>query len=326
MSDSRDPTLPVTLLADIGGTNTRVALATGGQLIAGTIRRFANAGRPALWPILHEYMATEGLERVAAACVCAAGPVDEGVATLTNLSWVFSEADLARETGAKEAAVLNDLAAQGHALDSLAPGALREVMAGKALRHGACRIVIGVGTGFNAAPVFRTPAGRLVPPSEAGHVTLPAPDAITQRLHAFITDKTGFADVEEVLSGRGVVHCYDFIRSETGEGEPLDAAQVMDAIAKGDPRARAAGKLFVQVLGTVAGDLALLYMPYGGIHLIGGVSRAFAPYLSEFGFAEAFHAKGRFSEFNRAFTVSVVEDDYAALSGCAAFLHDRNPG
>ena len=31
--------------------------------------------------------------------------------------------------------------------------------------------VIGVGTGFNAAVVYDTPHGRLVPPSEAGHAS-----------------------------------------------------------------------------------------------------------------------------------------------------------
>jgi glucokinase len=57
-----------------------------------------------------------------------------------------------------------------------------------------------------------------------------------------------------------------------------------------------------------------------GISLVGGVSRAFAPWLVDFGFAEAFRDKGRFSEFMEQFGVQVVTDDYAALTGCASFL------
>jgi glucokinase len=73
-------------------------------------------------------------------------------------------------------------------------------------------------------------------------------------------------------------------------------------------------------MGHVIGDLALSHLPFGGIYLVGGVSRAFAPWLDEFGFAEAFRAKGRFSDFMEQFGVQVVTDDYAALTGCASHL------
>jgi hypothetical protein len=39
----------------------------------------------------------------------------------------------------------------------------------------AAKLVMGIGTGFNACPVFDTEAGRFVPPSEAGHVACPSP-------------------------------------------------------------------------------------------------------------------------------------------------------
>lgn len=38
------------------------------------------------------------------------------------------------------------------------------------------------------------------------------------------------------------------------------------------------------------------------------------------GFAENFRDKGRFSAFMDDFPVCIVEDDYAALTGCAAYL------
>lgn len=57
-----------------------------------------------------------------------------------------------------------------------------------------------------------------------------------------------------------------------------------------------------------------------GIYLAGGVAWAFAPNLGRFGFGESFCAKGRFSDFVAQFPVSVIEDDYAALIGCAAHM------
>jgi glucokinase len=176
-------------------------------------------------------------------------------------------------------------------------------------------LVVGLGTGFNACPVFDTEAGRFVPPSEAGHVALPVTvpglDAIIDR----IGDSHGFPSVEEVLSGRGVSTLHAALH-----GVDVQPADVLAGMADRDAQALATGRLFVQVMGHVIGDLALSHLPFAGILLVGGVSRAFAPWLDEFGFAEAFRAKGRFSGFMEQFGVQVVTDDYAALTGCASHL------
>ena len=73
------------------------------------------------------------------------------------------------------------------------------------------------------------------------------------------------------------------------------------------------------LLGRVAGDLALVHLPFQGLYLIGGVARAFSPYFAK-GFTTAFRDKGRFSDFMDDFPVYIIEDDYAALEGCADHL------
>jgi glucokinase len=78
------------------------------------------------------------------------------------------------------------------------------------------------------------------------------------------------------------------------------------------------------MLGAVAGNLALIQLPFGGVYLIGGVARAMAPWLDEFGFPAAFRDKGRFAGLMDGFGVGVVEDDFAALTGCAAHLMERD--
>ncbi|MBZ4022432.1 glucokinase [Rhodobacter sp. TJ_12] len=313
------------LLADIGGTNTRVALAEGGKLIPASIKRYANAGRPALEPILADYMQTEGVSDLAGACVAAAGPVHDGVAQMTNLSWVIEDHAIARVTKAETVAVLNDLQAQGHALGHLAPGAVRVIDKGAAARPNASQLVVGVGTGFNAAPVHEAPGGRIVAASECGHITLPTVTDEDIRLMRFVEEAHGFAAVEDVLSGRGLERVYAFAAREAGQDSTLPAAQVMEEITARSALGVATARIFTRHLGAVVGDLALVHLPFGGIHLCGGVARAFTPLLHEFGFLEAMRAKGRFAEFLQAFPVAVIEDDYAALSGCAAHLHARAP-
>ena len=308
------------LVADIGGTNTRVALADSAVVRPQTIKRYRNSDYGGLSDVLTQYLADLGGAAPVATCVAVAGPVQDGAAEMTNLDWAMDLDTLRSATKATTVDILNDLQAQAHAVGHLAPDALQAVLPGTPSKPGAASLVVGVGTGFNTAPVFEFPGGRVVPASESGHVTLPARGKIQDRLSAFIAERHGFPSVEDVLSGRGLENVYRFVGAERGETTSLTAQEIMTAIAAGEPRAEATVKICVEVLGNVSGNLALTQLPFGGIYLVGGVSRAFAPYLERFGFGAAFRDKGRFADFMDDFPVSVVTDDYAALTGCAAHM------
>lgn len=313
--------LPI-LAADIGGTNTRVALLDGLTLRDGTLRRFPNAGVASLNDILTRYLTELDHPALGGASVAAAGPVRDGVAVMTNLDWQITAADLARVTGTGRIAILNDLQAQGHALGHIAPQHLREVVAGPK-ETGAAMLVVGVGTGMNAAPVHDLPGGgRLVVPAECGHAGMPVPDEELFALSRHVAHKGpgahGFAGVEDVLAGRGLPRIHAFVTGQ--DHSDLTPALVMEALAAGDADARAVARVYIRALGHVLGDLALNHLPFGGIYLIGGVARAMQPWFDEMGLSTHFRAKGRFGGFMQGFSVTVVEDDYAALTGCAAHL------
>lgn len=324
--DGQTP-MTLSIVADIGGTNTRVALVRDGIVDRGSIRRYANAGHPGLAAVLTLYLSETAQggarPRPAGACVAAAGPVHDGTATMTNLAWTISPQSVAEATGATVVAVLNDLQAQGHGLDRLAPGSLRTVLPGVSSQPGVARLVVGVGTGFNAAPVHALPGGgRLVAPSECGHMSLPVQTAADLALSRDAARSHGFAGVEDVLSGSGLerLHAHVAGLARPG-GKPLAAAAIMAAMAAGsDAVAAETGRIFLRLLGTVVGDLALVHLPFGGIYLIGGVARAFAAQLAAADFTAAFLGKGRFSALMPDFPVWLIEDDYAALEGCADHL------
>ncbi|UWQ16746.1 glucokinase [Jannaschia sp. M317] len=312
---------PLYMLADVGGTNTRVALSHGGTVLPDTIRRYRNRDFANLAPVLRQFRTDQGGPSPEGACVCVAGPVANGVGELTNLDWSIDATRLAEATGATTCAILNDLQAQGHAIGRLSDDACQVVMETPEGAQGA-RLVIGVGTGFNAAPVHDTAGGRFVPPCEAGHANLPINSEAELRLCNFVSTAHGFPAVEDVLSGRGLEQVYRWLSHEAGSSDEFLAAEIMARIDS-DPRARAAVQQFIRMMGTVAGNLALIHLPLGGVYLVGGVARAMAPYMSEMGFAEAFRSKGRFSGFMGNFGVSLVVDDYAALTGCASYLSEQ---
>lgn len=317
--------MTLSLVADIGGTNTRVAMATAGSLRADSIQRFRNAEYPGLETILRSYLEGHGGLECAGVCVAVAGPVANGVATMTNLDWTIDGATLRRATGTQTVAILNDLQAQGHALGKIAEANLRPIMG---VPGDGAKLVIGVGTGFNAAPVHETPWGRIVAASECGHVNMPVRSAADLRLAQFVETAHGFPGVEDVLSGRGLERLFAFVANEAGTPGERSAAAVMEGLAQENGKGLASdtARLFVRLLGAEAGNLALTHLPFGGVYLCGGVARAFAPHLEALGFEAAFRDKGRFAGFMQNFSVCVIEDDYAALTGCAAYLDSGAKG
>ena len=315
-------TAPRLLVADIGGTNTRAALSDGVQLRASTITRFRNVEFGSLAEVLAAFVAQHGTPPLDGACIALAGPVTqqgaEAVGQMTNLQWQLDTAQMRAVTGAPQAAIINDLQAQAYALPHLDKSHIEQLF-GPAGTPGAPQLVLGVGTGFNAA-VAHSAGGdlRVVPASEAGHIGLPVGTAEEWELAQFVGAKNGFAALEDVLSGRGLERVYDFVRQTIPDAPAHTAAEIV-ATADTYPATERALQLFARILGRASGDLSLIHLPLGGVYLVGGVARAIAPYMARYG-AQAFADKGRFTEFMAQFGLSVLHDDYAALIGCAGRL------
>lgn len=315
------PALP-NLVADIGGTNTRVALAVGAQMHSDTIRHYANDSYTTLDAVLRDYLATQGQSTCHGACIAMAGPVDNGSAHLTNRDWSMTEARLAQICGAEHAMILNDLQAQGHAVGHLPDEGSRLLQDAPSAAPGAPKLVIGIGTGFNVAPVIETAPLRTVCAAEAGHALLPLRNAEDLSLAAFLARDHGVASIEDLLSGRGVEAAYAWAAQEAGVAAHLSGREALQAAKAGtDPEAERALHVLTRIMGVVFSDLALNFLPVGGIYLSGGVARALSDQIATDTFRQAYRDKGRFSAFMDQFAIHVIEDDCAALIGCAAHLN-----
>jgi len=313
---------PLFLVADIGGTNTRVGLIRGATILPDSVTRFRNASHGGLADVLKLYLADKGVSDCQGACVAVAGPVHDGYATLTNLDWTLDIETLAGAVGTRNVALVNDLQAQGYALPLLPESSCATILEATSEPHSRTktRLVVGVGTGFNVACVHPVSHTRsLVPPAESGHVLLPTRCDRDRALVDHLLTLHEFISVEDVLSGRGLERVYRYHAQNSG-AEELPAAEIMAALGKGEPIARATAEDMLRILGMVTGDLALTHLPFGGIYLVGGVARAFEPYLTGETFSNAFKDKGRFSQFMDQFAIRMVLDDYAALSGAGAYL------
>ncbi|MBW4974520.1 glucokinase [Roseovarius mucosus] len=304
------------LVADVGASHTRVALTAGSALKPGSVQRFENAAFAGLLPILAAYLAEHGTHP-RAICAGVAGPVRAGTAQLTNLDWFIDGAEMAHAAGATEVHLINDLQAQGYALDDLDPAWIMPVFAGHPDPNGP-RMVLGLGTGSNIAVVHRVGADLLVPPAEAGHSGLPhlgdAANAVIAALGAEVAHKP----YEALLSGSGLVRLHR-LRS----GVALTAPDILTGASQGQGACAETLALFLEILGAVMGNLALTHMATGGVFLIGGLARAMAPLLNRPEFRQMFVAKGPYRPIMEAMPIHLITEDTAALIGCARYLRQR---
>ena len=304
------------LLADLGGTNTRIALARDGVLVPDSVQSFRNADHPGFIDLLSLY-----LDRhpgpVAAICAGVAGPVQDGTAQLTNYDWFIDSADLRAATGATQAHLINDLQAQGYALDDLPKGAVQTLFPGAAAPVNATRLVLNLGTGCNVAVVHCTPQGLFVPAAESGHSMLPhLPDHADLLAHLAKTQSN--LPIEAALSGPGLSNIHAFVT-----GTRLPPPDIITAFKAGDPDAHTTLSAFTQILAHTTGNFTLHHLPMGGIYLTGSTACAVAPYLADLEFYPAFTARGPYTEIVRRIPVAVIDDDGFPLLGCARYLHQK---
>ncbi|WP_370229951.1 ROK family protein [Cognatishimia sp.] len=301
------------LVADVGGTNTRVGLADENGLIDGSTTRYKNAEVASFEAAIAAFLDEAKPGDLAGACVGAAGLVVDGVARMTNLDWQIDRSGFAQVTGAPKVDVINDLQAQGFALNALPEQSLKPLCGPSKARDG-MRLVIGLGTGFNIVPVHQDRERLIVPSCEAGHMTAPyRPDLAD--LYAKVGEICGSVRVEWLLAGQGLQNIY---QAHTG-ARPA-AGDIMDQVAAGDATASAVMRDYVSVLATVTKDLAIAHVPYGGIYFTGGVSRAVTPYLGAYDFHAQMTDLDGFEDLLKGFPVTLIEDDFAALKGCARYL------
>jgi glucokinase len=305
------------LVSDVGGTNARLALASGGRLMPDTLVRLSNDDWPSFDAALDAYLAGRPAPR--ALCIAIAGPV-RGTAAgatgrLTNRDWFFDAGALAARTGAR-VVLINDLTALGHALAALPPEGLIPVCTpDPATPRGenGQALVLGLGTGVNVCAVRSAPAGVLCLEAEAGHVALPAPVAAV--LTARLGSAEAFPKTEELFSGRGLARLHAALTGTTLTGDRIVAA------AATDPAAAATLTLFAALLGAWARDLCLMFMPRSGLYLAGSVARGVVGAAAE-AFCTAFTAEAALAAIPRSVPVRIIADDMAALSGCLAALQD----
>jgi glucokinase len=314
----RDVACGKTLLGDIGGTMARFAVLTGDAL--GPVDHLPVSKYRSLIDAIRDYVGRHG-ERAPmdAALLDVAGPIESGRCVLVNSGWVIDAAELRGALGCKAVHLINDFEALAYALPHLSEGDVRPIARGKPPLGGSMAI-LGPGTGLGIAGAVHRGHHMTAVPTEGGHTTLPGTTSREDAVIARLRERFGHVSVERALSGPGLENLYKAIAAIDGATVPdRRAAEITQHARDGScPVCVAAVDMFCAMLGTVAGDVALMFRARGGVYIAGGIAPRIVDLLARSEFYARFIAKGRFQSYLEQIPVAVIVNPDSAFLGLKA--------
>lgn len=318
------------LIADIGGTNARFALTDLAAPRPGlhAVQSLPCCEYASLQHAAEAYLASVG-EKPTEAAIAVACPVDGDAIRLTNRAWAFSRRELQAVLGFERLEVINDFGAVARALPALTDTDVVGLHGDASLPQRGPVSVLGPGTGLGVALLIGDAArGWQVVETEGGHVSFAPQGEEEQTIARWMNQRFGRTSNERLLCGAGLSHIDAALRdpgtgpSPLGDGATLlrEPAAIVEAALEGhDLDARRTLARFCAVLGSVAGDIALVHGAKA-VMIAGGIVPRFIPFLRSSAFRERFLAKGRFAAYLEKVSIHVIIHPQPGLLGAACAL------
>ncbi len=332
------------LAGDLGGTKTHLRLVKSDSPDRSEFEYiYKSQEYSGLVLIAQDFLATAqtqiGTEiKVEAACLAIAGAVIDRSSYLPNLDWQINADRLQQELKIPHVDLINDFAAIGHGIALLTPADLHLLQAGQPQLN-APKAIIGAGTGLGEGFLIHTGTDYQVIPTEGGHTDFAAQSLPEFEFAQYLCRQQQIDRIsnDRVISGRGIVAMYQYLRDTHKFSETAEIADVVrlwesetektvdpaaeisaQAITKTDSLSQATMLMFVSVYGAEAGNLALKTLPYGGLYIAGGIAAKNLPLLTDGTFLAAFNHKGRVRDLLANIPVSVILNPQVGLIGAAA--------
>ncbi len=334
------------LAGDIGGTNTRLILAditeNGRQILAE--KSYLSADYDGLVQVINVFFSDNKIQAtVDAACFAVAGPVVQGVVSVTNLPWVISEEQLRKALQTNNVKLINDFVAVSYGISELKDDDVLVLQQGISNNNRAEKpdaAIVGAGTGFGVSHRVWLSDNYQVLPGEAGHAGFAPKNEQQLKLLGWLQKKYSYVNMGMLLSGRGLFSIYQFLNEETGLPESID---INEAMKKGDPAqiiteyalsnadelCQKTLDCFIDIYGASAGNVALHYYPVDELYIAGGIAVKIKDRLMSRRFINAFVDKGLLSSDMKKITIKLILQDKVGLYGALSYalaLNEKQMG
>ena len=308
------------LVADIGGTNARFALADQTRQLHSLqvlpCEEYASMDRA-----IRHFLSQAGDPQIQDAVIAIATPILGDQIKMTNHHWAFSIEATRKLLGFRTLLVVNDFAALAMSLPFLGKEGISRLDQNGIIREGV-KAVIGPGTGLGIAGLIPQPYGWQPLPTEGGHVDFAPNDELEIEILRLLWREYPHVSPERLVSGPGIALLYQALATIAGlTVAAATPAEVVEMAVSGScATAVKTLKVFSGMLGSVAGNTALLMNSVGGIYLGGGVIGKLGVSFDPLAFRARFTAKGRFEQYLDAIPNYLIVSEYPAFIGAAELL------
>ncbi len=320
------------LLADIGGTNARFGWVAGDAPDVQHVHTLPTAGHAGLVEAASAYLGRlsaslgSAYQSPHAAAFAVATAVGTDQINFTNNGWSFSREATRQALGLNELLILNDFEALALSLPHLREDQVRRIGPVAPPAQTGAMAVIGPGTGLGVAGIVAAGGGWVAVPGEGGHASLSAADDFEAALLQAVRLDFAHVSAERLLSGIGLPVLHRAVSRVLGRvAPPLLAAEVIveRGLTGQDADCSRTLDVFCALLGSFAGNVALLLGARRGVYVGGGIVPRLGERFFESEFRNRFEAKGRFNDYLRAIPTLLITDTLVALSGTRVALEQR---
>lgn len=306
------------LVADVGATHARFALARNGSLTGEKVV-LSTKDQTRAADLVETALARLGVDEITSGCFAVAGPVSDGWVAVTNGGLRFEEAALSDSVNAP-IRLVNDFYALARAVPALKH---LEAIGGDPSRGGQRRVkaVLGPGTGLGMSVLLpQAEDGWQVLPSEGGHADLAPGNPLEQELLNVLHSRHHGVCWETVLSGPGLVNLYEAVAVMWGmPAEPLTPEEISRlGVSVDDPLCHQTLELFFALLGSAAGNLALTVCAHGGVYIGGGIVPGLAGFARSSPLRRRFEERVELTALVADIPIFLILDEDPGLLGAAA--------
>lgn len=314
--------MPVVLAGDIGGTKTVLALfaVTAGKFAKIAEERYDSRRYKKFDNLLTGFLAQYDSNLVKKAVFAVPGVIVNGICKTTNLPWKISAARISKQFKIPRVALVNDFEAISYSASLLKKSDVIKLFGPKPEISGT-KAIIGAGTGLGMSILAWDGHCHSVLASEGGHCDFAPQTELEWKLKKFVKN----SDWESVLSGKGLVNIYDFLKKHGIQESrdvhhaflSFDKSEVISMFSFSDVLCKKAMQLFVKIYGSAAGNLALVAKATGGVYLAGGIAPKILKHLFSSDFKNSFVSHNRMKVFLKKIPVFVIKNESAGLWGAA---------
>lgn len=306
------------LVADIGGTNSRLALYDPATRELQALHTYVNRDYNGFEDIIGAWLQGLSEPRPSTGCLAVAAPPFGDRVTMSNIDWSFSLRDLEKRFGFTRLQSVNDFEANAYALPHLGNRDLVTLYPGNA-SEGAALATVGPGTGLGGATLRMAGSTPMASASEPGHMGLAPATALELELFRHLQPLYGEIYTELLISGPGLLRLYEALAAIRGENPlPLGPEDISAKAQAGQCELCVETlNMFCALLGSTCGDFVLANGAYGGLYLAGGIMGDMIEFLKASPFIARFQVKGKMAPHLSRVPVHVIICETLGLTGAA---------